>query len=125
MKLTDNFKLSEFESGDGAKMPDDVLENIKLLANELQLLRDYVDKPITVNSGYRSAKYNQKIGGAEKSQHVLGKAADIKVKGFGSYRLYRLIDRLIREGKMREGGLGYYNNFVHYDIRGQRARWNG
>ena len=33
------------------------------------------------------------------------------------------IERLIREGKMEDGGMGRYSTFVHYDVRGSRARW--
>jgi hypothetical protein len=54
MKLTNNFSKSEFDSKDGAEMPDDVLENVKKLAGYLQILRDHLGKSIKINSGYRS-----------------------------------------------------------------------
>ena len=40
MKLTSNFSKSEFDSKDGAEMPDDVLENVKIVAEQLQILID-------------------------------------------------------------------------------------
>ena len=52
-------------------------------------------------------------------------AADIKVKGYEPREVHRIIERLIAEGKMAEGGLGLYETFVHYDVRGRRARWYG
>jgi hypothetical protein len=44
MKLTENFSKSEFDSKDGAAMPLEVLQNIKELANNLQVLRDHLGK---------------------------------------------------------------------------------
>jgi hypothetical protein len=54
MKLTSNFSKSEFDSKDGAEMPDDVLENVKIVAEQLQILRDVLNVPIKINSAYRS-----------------------------------------------------------------------
>lgn len=124
MKLTKNFNKSEFDSKDGADMPENVLHNIQKLANQLQYIRDYLDRPIKVNSGYRSPSHNKAISGSKNSQHVLGKAADIKAKGIPTNTLYALIEDLIDKGEILQGGLGLYNTFVHYDIRKTKARWD-
>lgn len=124
MKLTENFSKSEFDSKDGAEMPNDVLMNVQKLAGQLQILRNNINKPITINSGYRSPEHNKDIGGVENSQHVLGKAADIKVKGISTRILAALIEDLINDGDMLQGGVGIYNSFVHYDIRKNKARWD-
>ena len=122
-KLTANFSLEEFKCKDGSDIPNDVLPNIIELAKNLQVLRDYLGKSITINSGYRSPKYNAKIGGVKNSQHVKGKAADIVVKGMTPKEVALVIEGLIEKGKMKQGGLGIYPNFTHYDIRGTKARW--
>lgn len=124
MRLTKNFFKSEFDSKDGALMPKDVFYNILKLAIQLQTLRDYLGKPIKINSGYRSPEHNKAIGGVKNSQHVLGKAADIVVKGVKPEQLAVIIERLIDEGHMLQGGIGIYNTFLHYDIRRTRARWD-
>ena len=124
MRLTKNFTQREFKSRDGSKMPEDVLCNIKDLADSLQVLRDFLGEPIRINSAYRSPEHNEAIGGVKSSQHILGKAADIKVKDIETKDLYLIIDSLIVDGKMKEGGLGLYDTFVHYDIRGSKARWD-
>ena len=54
----------------------------------------------------------------------MGKAADISIKGLSSLEVYKTIERLIENGDMLQGGLGLYDTFVHYDIRGERARWD-
>jgi uncharacterized protein YcbK (DUF882 family) len=123
--LTKNFSKAEFDCNDGSKMPEKVLANVKKQAKNLQVLRDFLDKPIRINSGYRSPSYNKKIGGAKNSQHLKGNATDIKVKGMSPGDLGRVIEGLIRIGAIEDGGLGLYSNFTHYDRRSKKARWNG
>ena len=122
-RLTKNFTLDEFQSSDGAIMPAEVLKNIKQLAENLQVLRDYVKKPIKINSGYRSPAWNKAVGGVSNSQHIQGKASDIVISGMSPSEVIKTIESLIASGKMMQGGLGIYPNFVHYDIRGTKARW--
>ena len=131
--MTKNFKLKEFECKDGSKMPLEVYENVIKLANQLQFLREYTGRPITINSAYRSPDYNKKIGGAHKiingkrvetSQHVFGKAADITIQSLKPAEVFMIIEELIDMGHMLQGGLGLYDTFVHYDIRKTKARWD-
>lgn len=63
------------------------------------------------------------MGGAPKSQHLTASAADISAKGYSPVHLANVIDELITKGKMKQGGIGIYPTFVHYDIRGTKARW--
>ena len=123
MILTKNFNKREFDSKDGAQMPDEVLQNVKELATNLQVLRDELKAPIIINSGYRSPSHNARVGGAKRSQHLLGTASDIVVIGHTPQEVAIVIEELIRAGKMKQGGLKAYNSFTHYDIRGVRARW--
>lgn len=122
-KITTNFSLEEFKCKDGSDIPNKELSNIIVLAKQLQVLRDAIGKPITINSGYRSPKYNAKIGGVKNSQHLKGKASDITVKGMSPKEVALVIEGLIEKGKMLQGGIGIYPTFVHYDIRGTKARW--
>jgi uncharacterized protein YcbK (DUF882 family) len=106
------------------EMPINVYHNVVKVANQLQVLRDELKKPIHINSAYRSEEYNQSIGGVKNSKHLLGKASDIAIKGMSPLEVYNTIERLIENGDMLQGGLGLYDSFVHYDIRGTRARWD-
>ena len=101
------------------------MENVLELAENLQILRDHIQKPISVISGYRSPKYNRKIGGAKRSQHMFAKAADIIVKDMTPDEVRNEIVKLIKDGKIKSGGVGLYTHFTHYDIRGRNARWYG
>lgn len=124
--LTKNFSLKEFSCKNGIWVPPEYMENVEELAENLQILRYFLNVSIHINSGYRTEDYNKKIGGSKNSQHLYAKAADIRVKTeMFTECLYDIIEGLIRTGQMKQGGVGLYSNFVHYDIRGTKARWKG
>ena len=123
--LTHNFNINEFACREGGCPAGELADNVMELAENLQILRDEIGLPISVISGYRSPAYNTKIGGAKKSQHMFARAADIKVNGMSPKDVHQVVLRLIKEGKMKQGGVGVYPTFVHYDTRGTRARWSG
>ena len=84
-----------------------------------------VDPHFEVISGFRSASSNEMLrrrsrGVAEKSQHLLGKAIDVRLRGVKTSRLRDLALELKR------GGVGYYerSDFVHLDT-GRVRRWAG
>ena len=120
--MTKNFTINEFQCKCGCEMPSNVKSNIEKLAEELQVLREVVDSSITINSAYRCPSHNKSVGGAKNSQHLLGNASDIVIQGRKPSETYSLIEDLISNDVMAEGGLGKYNTFTHYDIRGNKAR---
>jgi len=122
-RLTTNFHIREFKCKDGTKVPIELEDNVRLLAEQLQALRDHIGIPIHINSAYRTENYNEKIGGSPKSQHKLAKAADIVTSKYTPKQLASIIKKLIKDGKMKQGGVGIYPSFVHYDVRGTEARW--
>lgn len=124
MMLTPNFNLDEFKSKDGSSFPAEIVQSLTILATQLQALRIELGRSITITSGYRSPSHNLKVGGAKDSFHVRGMAADIQVSGMTPKQVYDAIEKLIKEGKMKEGGLGLYKSWVHYDFRGKRIRWD-
>jgi uncharacterized protein YcbK (DUF882 family) len=122
-QLTRNFHIREFKCKDGTKVPKALEANVRLLATQLQALRDYIGIPIHINSAYRTEAYNASVGGSPKSQHLQAKAADMVTSKYTPKQLANIIKKLIREGKMMQGGVGAYPSFVHYDCRGTEARW--
>ena len=89
-----------------------------LLIEYLETLRAKLKASITITSGYRSPEYNKKIGGAPKSQHLLGTAADIQVKGYTPEEVAKVAETI------GFGGIGIYDTFTHVDVRGAKARWD-
>ena len=126
MKLTKNFSLKEFACHDGSVTPKDVVLRLQKVAIQLQVLRDFLEKPININSGHRNEVYNASIGGVKNSQHVLGNASDISVKGLTPEDIKEALEMLISSGHILQGGIGIYNSFVHYDIgyNGKKRRWD-
>jgi len=128
IQATKNFKFSELEFYD--VIPPKYMANATLLLENLQVIRDAANAPITIISGYRSEARNAAVGGKDKSLHIQAAAADIKIKGMTSTQVHTLISKLIKDGKLYNGGLGVYDDFCHYDVRGeptghkQGARWD-
>ena len=114
--LSKNFKVSEFKCNDGS---DTVLISDKLVGL-LQNIRDHFGAAVTINSAYRTESYNKKIGGATKSQHVNGTAADIVVKGATPLEVAQYVEHIMPDS----GGIGVYQSFTHVDVRASRSRWD-
>lgn len=61
-------------------LPNRTIEqNIIETARRMTLIRQFFGRPIRVTSWYRPSLYNKAIGGAERSQHLLGRACDFLV----------------------------------------------
>jgi zinc D-Ala-D-Ala carboxypeptidase len=63
---------------DNTPTPEVVSNLTALVDNVLDVAREKLGKPISVNCGYRSPILNKKVGGAINSQHLTGEAADIE-----------------------------------------------
>jgi zinc D-Ala-D-Ala carboxypeptidase len=87
--ISKNFSLSEFTYSQSAAraghplLPDDKQRNylIQLVRTTLQPIREMLDRPIVITSGFRDQWLNTLIGGAKDSQHMKGQAADFIVIG--------------------------------------------
>ena len=112
--LGDHFALVEFASRDGA---DEVRTHPALVAL-LTEVREHFDAPVTINSGYRTASHNRRIGGASQSRHVMGLAADIAVWHHTPDEVADFVESL------DPGGCGRYNTFTHCDVQGRSRRWD-
>lgn len=117
-----NFTLDEFNCHDGTDVPTELIPNVEELITNLQVLRDEIKVPITILSGYRSPAWNKHVNGKPNSFHMRGMASDLQTS-LTPKELKAVIERLIKEKKMKPGGIGLYPTFVHYDIRGYNARW--
>lgn len=92
------------------------------LVDALQELRDLAAAALRITSGYRCPEHNCAVGGAKRSQHLLGNAADIVINGRSVEETYELAEQV---PAFRNGGIGVYpeQGFVHVDVRDGRARW--
>jgi hypothetical protein len=116
-QLSEHFKVKEFACRDGS---DKILISEELIAL-LEKIRTHFNRPVTITSGYRTKLYNEICGGATKSQHLYGTAADIIVGGTDPLKVCRYAEMLMP----RSGGIGWYigSRFTHVDTRSTKARW--
>lgn len=87
----------------------------------LDAIRERVGSPVHVTSGYRCPTHNAYVGGVPNSQHTLGIACDIYSDNVGVYELATIAIECGADG------VGVYpsQGFVHIDVRGYNARWEG
>ena len=116
-QLSAHFKVREFACKDGA---DPVFVSPRLV-QVLEAIRQHFGAPVTVTSGYRTPAHNAHEGGAAKSQHLYGAAADIKVAGVAPAAVADYAEQLLGS----HGGVGIYDTFVHVDVRANKSRWKG
>lgn len=96
MNLSPHFTLAELTvSPAGERMSTDVQKRqfnppkivvdrlSALCAATLEPLRTLAGVPLRVTSGYRCQPVNEAVGGAVRSQHLLGEAADLQPSGMG------------------------------------------
>lgn len=86
-------------------------------AARLDRARELLGSPMFLLSAYRCKKHNESVGGAVKSQHLLGGAFDIKT--FDRWTQLKTFDALYTAGFT---GFGFYHNFIHADV-GTRRCW--
>jgi len=110
--------LADFRTGDVKVMDPELLDIMHDVRTSLGGKGTF-----EIISAYRSPETNQMLrdagrGVAKKSQHLLGKAIDIRLRNVASSDLR---DAALR---MKRGGVGYYakSNFVHIDT-GRVRRW--
>ncbi len=106
-----NHLLRDFRTGESHVIDPpllDILYELQLLANRAATYE--------IISGYRSPMTNAMLRGkshgvAERSQHLLGKAIDVRLTGFPTRQLGEYARSLAR------GGVGYYasSDFIHLD----------
>ena len=115
-QFNEYFNRSEFRCKCGCGW--DVVD--VFLLQILTQVRTHFDAPVRITSGCRCARYNATIPGAgTRSQHTLGKAADIQVKNTPP----RMVADWIDAHYSQTLGIGRYKDWTHVDVRPMRARW--
>ena len=109
MNLTEHFTLEELTHTDHRQFdntPNDVeLANLTRLAEFLEQVKILLgNKPIMVNSAFRSKLVNDAVGSKDSSQHRVGCAADVRVPGMTPNEVVQAViasdlgyDQIIRE----------------------------
>lgn len=114
--LVCNFTLDEMANKSAPNACKLVLtpENVQF-AIMVQALRSEYGKPLIVNSWYRTADFNRKIGGHYKSIHLDGRAVDLAVADPREQLLLLEIWKKICFANKKIGGANLYSTFIHLD----------
>ena len=120
----------ELACSDGTPYPTRWRKNrAAVLARAFEAIRhECGDKPIKVTSGYRSPEANKQAGGAKSSQHLAGRALDLKPpKGLTNKEFFCIIKGLAKDTHPEIKGIGCYPAHVHVDVRNapQLVVWEG
>lgn len=112
--------LRDWRNGEEHFMDPKLFDVLHGIAGKLE-----TSAPFQIISGYRSPKTNAMLhehsdGVASHSQHMLGKASDIRIEGVELANLHKAALSL------KAGGVGFYpvSNFVHVDVARVRT-WAG
>jgi hypothetical protein len=128
MQLTKHFTLNEFTKSQTAERlgidntpPQDIIPKLSFIATQiLEPLREKIDKPIVITSGYRCPELSVSIGSSQKSQHCKGEAVDIEAFGMSTLNLAEMVinhfefDQVILECYMK-GDMN--SGWVHVSLK--------
>jgi len=107
--MTPHFSLAELTTTDHREFKNEPnpseIANLQRLAELLEKVKVAIgNKPVMVNSAFRSKQVNDAVGSKDTSQHRLGCAADIRVPGVSPDNVVKAViaaklpfDQLIRE----------------------------
>ncbi len=76
-------KIAEDHGIDNTPTPA-ILETLKYTAQQLDKVRELLNKPVNISSGYRCLQVNRRLGSKDTSQHLKAEAVDFKCELFGS-----------------------------------------
>lgn len=119
--VSKNLKRKEFACKDGCGLGLGENDINPELIEVIQDVRDHFGEPVVISSGLRCQKHNKRVGGAQKSQHMLGTAADLRIAKVSPAQVYEYLDKKYPD----KYGVGRYNTFTHIDVRQNKARWRG
>ena len=120
MNLTEHFSLEEMVASDIAvrhsidnNPSGDIVVNLRRLAEFLEKVRLLLNKPIHINSAYRSPEVNNLLGSKPTSQHCLGCAADIKVGGLTPDQV---VNSIVKSDLKYDQVIREFDSWVHISI---------
>lgn len=93
---------------------------LELIYYLLQPIREKLNKPMNISSGYRNAKVNKLVGGASNSQHTKGQAVDFTVKGM---TVQQIINFIKSSGFEYDQLINEYDKWVHISfVKGKNRK---
>ena len=137
VQLTKHFSLEELCASATAKargiqnkpQVQQIVALVYLTCYVLEPLREAMNEPIPISSGFRCEQLNRAVGGVASSQHMKGQAADLCIGGdlekgrkwFNYIKTHLPFDQLIWEHS-KSGTYWVHVSFVHPDFGRNRMQ---
>jgi hypothetical protein len=137
VQITKHFTLEELCASATAKArciqnkpnAQQIIALVYLTCYVLEPLREAMNEPIPISSGFRCEQLNRAVGGVSNSQHTRGQAADLCIGGdlkkgrkwFDWIKANLKFDQLIWEHS-RNGTYWVHISFVHPDLGRNRRQ---
>ena len=125
MNLSPNFTLEELTHSEVAERknldntPNAIeIANLTRLAGLLEQVRELLNKPIMINSGFRSKAVNDSVGSKDSSQHRIGCAADLRVPGMTPKQV---VTACIAAGLPFDQIIEEFGSWTHISVTNQAA----
>lgn len=126
MNLSEHFTLEELTHSEVAERkgldntPNATeIANLMRLADLLEQVRALINKPIMLNSGFRSKPVNDSVGSKDTSQHRIGCAADIRVPGMTPKQV---VEAIIASGIGYDQVIEEFGSWTHISVPDTAAR---
>ena len=138
VQITKHFTLEELCASATAKARgidnkptvQQIVALVYLACYVLEPLREAMNEPIPISSGFRCEQLNRAVGGVSNSQHMRGQAADLCIGGdlekgkrwFNYIRDHLPFDQLIWEKNPKTGSCWVHVSFVYPDFGKNRHK---
>lgn len=117
MKLSPHFTLAELTVSDTAKRakvsnapPPEIVERLQETAWRMEIVRTLLgNRPIRVNSAFRTIKVNRLVGGSNTSDHITGYAVDFAPSNIS----IETAARILRNSALHFDQLIQYKTYLH------------
>ena len=127
MRLSKHFSLEELTQSDTAVRLDidntpseEVMDNLKFLAEKLEDVRVLLRNPMLVSSGYRSLILNRHLGSRDTSSHAKGLAVDFISPSFGSPEA--IVKAIVESDIQYDQVILEFNRWVHLSFTKENPR---
>jgi len=115
-QISEHFKTKEFDCP--CSFPECKTTWVsKKLITLLEALRESLQTPIIINSGYRCEKHNRAVGGVSGSMHLFGRASDLRASRYTGLQL------LEKAEAVGVKSIGLAKTWIHVDDRPKHRRW--
>lgn len=127
MKLSKHFSLEELTQSDTAVRLDidntpseEVMDNLKFLAEKLEDVRALLHTPMLISSGFRSLILNRYLGSRDTSSHVKGLAVDFISPSFGTPE--DIVKAIVESNTQYDQVILEFNRWVHLSFAKENPR---